>query len=82
MQGTDSIHNMRVVKNYATSYQSKTPNKFLKTAEKGKKKNYLNACIKQRRHFTPFIISVEGLLGFDAETTLKRITRRLEKKWK
>ena len=33
-KGTDSIHNMRVVNNDSTSYQSKTPEKFLETAKK------------------------------------------------
>ena len=82
IKGMESIHKMRVMNNDATYHQSKTPKKCMDTADNNKKKKYLDACIKQRRHFTPFIISVEGLLGFDAETTLKRITRRLEKKWK
>ena len=33
-QGTDSIHNMRVVNTDATSYQSKTPEKFLENTKK------------------------------------------------
>ena len=34
MVGTDSIKNMRVMNTDATSYQSKTSEKFLETAEK------------------------------------------------
>ena len=40
MQGTDSIHNMRVVNTDATSYQSKSPEKCLETAKKAKKELY------------------------------------------
>jgi hypothetical protein len=28
-----------------------------------KKKKYLQACLEQRRHFTPFVISTDGLIG-------------------
>ena len=76
MQGIDSIHNIRVVNTDATYYQSKTPKKCIKTTDKDKKKNYLDACLKQCRHFTPFVVSVDSLLGVEAEATLKHIARR------
>ena len=38
---------------------------------------YLEACLQQRRHFSPFIASVDGLLGVEATNTLKRIVSRL-----
>ena len=81
-QGTDSINEMRVVNTDATSYQSKTPEKCLKNAEKEKKKKYLNACLKNCRNFTNFVASVDGLLRVEAEATLKLITSRLVTKWK
>ena len=37
-QGTDSIHDTRVVNTDALSYHSKTPDKFLETANRKKKK--------------------------------------------
>ena len=37
---------------------------------------------QQRRHFSPFVSSVEGLLGVEATATLKRIASRLATKWK
>ena len=48
IQGTDSIHDMRVVNTDATSYQSKSPEKCLEIAEKAKIKKYIDACLKQR----------------------------------
>ena len=81
-QGTDSIHDMHVVNADAVSYHSRTPEKFQETAECEKKKKYLNACLKERRHFTPYVASVDGLLGVEAEATLKRIAICLTQNWK
>ena len=43
---------------------------------------YLEACLHQRRHFSPFVASVDGLMGVEATATLKRIASRLATKWK
>ena len=82
MQGTDRIHDMRVVNTYVASYQFITPEKCLETSEKENKKKYLDACLKHCPNFTPFVASVDGLLGVEEKATLKRITRRLATKWK
>ena len=81
-QGDDSIHDTRVVNTDAVSYQYKTPKKCLDTSEWEKKKKYLHACLNERWHFTPFVASVYGLLGVEAEATLKCIASRLTTKWK
>ena len=73
---------MRVGNTDATSYKSKTPEKCLKTAKKEKKRNYLNAYLKHRKNFNPFVASVDSLLGVEAEATFKRIDSQLEAKWK
>ena len=39
------------------------------------KKKYLHACLNACWHSTPFFALVDGLLGFEAEATLKRISR-------
>ena len=69
-QRTDSIHDMCVVNTDTTSYQSKKPYKCLETAEKEKNNKYLDACLKQHRHFNPFVASVEVLIGIEAEAAL------------
>ena len=43
---------------------------------------YLEACLQQRRHFSPFVALVYGLLGVDATATLKRIPSCLATKWR
>ena len=73
---------MRVVNTDATSYRSKSPEKCLETTEKAKKKKYLYACLKQRQHLTPFLVSVYSLNGFEAEATLKGMYICLSAKWK
>ena len=81
-QGTDSIHDMRVVNTDAVSYQYQTPEKFLETAESKKKNNYLHACLDKRWNFTPIAASVDKLIGVDKEAALKHISSRLAQKWK
>ena len=54
---------MHVVNTDALSYVRKTPEKCLHDAERGKKKMYLEACIQQHQHFSPFVALVDGLLG-------------------
>ena len=71
IQGTDSIHNMRVANSDATSYQSKSPENCLETDERENKKKYIYACLKHNCYLTPFVVSVEILLGVEAEETLR-----------
>jgi hypothetical protein len=47
-----------------------------------KKKKYLEACcLGQRRHFSPFMISTDGLLSKEAKTLLKKVSALLARKW-
>ena len=39
------------------------------------------SCLHQRRHFSPFVVSVDGILGVEAEATLKRIAIHLSITW-
>ena len=43
---------------------------------------YLEAFLQQRRHFSPFVALVDGLLGVESTATLKRLAIRLATKWK
>jgi hypothetical protein len=65
----------------AASNRSKDPHKVLNTHERGKKKKYLEACLEQRRHFTPCMVSTDGLLGREAKTLLKKLSSVLAEKW-
>ena len=80
--GTDSVYDMRVVSTDAKSYREKSPEKCLEEAEKNKKKMYMERCLQQGRHFSPFVASVYGLLGVEETATLKRIASRRTSKWR
>ena len=80
--GTYNVHNMRVVNTDAKSYWEKSLQKYLEEAEKSEKKMYLEHCLQQRIHFSPFVASVDGLLGVEATATLKRIASCLASKWR
>ena len=43
---------------------------------------YLEACLQQRRHFSTFFDSADGLMGVEVKATLKRLASRLATKWR
>ena len=42
----------------------------------------MNACLEQRKHFFPFVVSCEGIIGREAKNFMKRLSMRLAEKWK
>ena len=42
---------------------------------------YLKPCLEQRRHFTPFVVSTDGLIGKEAKLPLKKLSALLAVKW-
>ena len=60
-----------------SSYSQRKPSSMLKSAESEKKNKCLESCLKQRRHFTPFVFSCEGLMGKEADTFLCRLAKKL-----
>jgi hypothetical protein len=51
--------------------------------EREKKRKYLEACLRQRRHFSPFVVSTEdGLFGKDVKPLLKKLSSLFAEKWK
>jgi hypothetical protein len=79
--GTDCILDVRVTDTDSKSCCKRTPFKVLESQEKEKKRKYLGACLENRRHFTPFVLSVDGLLGREAKTFAKRLAVKLAGKW-
>ena len=53
--GTDSVHDMHVVNTDTKSHITKDTEKCLHEAERGKNWMYLEACLQQHRHFSPFV---------------------------
>ena len=67
---TESSHDMRVVNTNAKYHSAKPPDNCLKVVE------------RENRHFSPFVASVDILMGVEVTATLKRIASRLEIKWR
>jgi hypothetical protein len=66
----------------AKSNHSQAPGKVLAQHEREKKKKYLEpSCLEQCRHFTPFAVSTDGLLGKEAKMLLKHLSALLSEKW-
>jgi hypothetical protein len=78
---TDCIIDVRVTDTDSKSNLSKDPAKVLEAHEKEKKRKYLAPCIAQRRHFTPFVVSTDGLIGKEAKSVLKALSIKLAEKW-
>jgi hypothetical protein len=53
----------------------------LEAHEREKKTNFLEACLEQRWHFSPFMASTDGLLGKESQTLLKKLSALLAEKW-
>jgi len=71
--GTDCILDVWITNMDAKTYQSKDPLKVLSFHEKAKKKKYLAPCLTQWHHFTPFIMSADGLLGHEADAVVCKL---------
>ncbi len=54
---------------------------MLEAHKREKKKKYLEACLEQRWHFSPFVASTDGLLGKESRTLLKKLSALLAEKW-
>ena len=75
------VVNTRVINMDQPSYYSSTPAQALASQGKVKKKKYGDLCSEQRRHFSPYVVCVSGLLGREASALNKRIALFLARKW-
>jgi hypothetical protein len=81
-RGTDCIIDVRVTDLDCKSNLSKDPHKVLAQHERAKKKKkYLEACTEQRRHFSPFAVSTDGVISKEARALLGRLSALLAEKW-
>ena len=63
------------------SHESRASEAVIKSVEINKKRKCLGLCLEQRRHFTPFVASCEGMMGKEAGAFVHRLAQRLSKKW-
>jgi hypothetical protein len=81
-RGATTIFDVRITDTDAPSYRQQDVRKILEKHEKEKKKRYLQPCIEQRRHFTPLVFSVDGMMGSEAAAAAKCLASTLSTKWK
>ena len=79
-RSTDCIIDILICDIHQPSYLARTPVNVLKSVETSKTSKYLKNCLAQRRYFTPFVVSCEGLLGKEANVFLKRLSMKLAEK--
>ena len=65
----------------AQSYASRTVDAVLCSAEQEKKRKCLAAVEDRRASFTPFVVSVDGVLGHDAQHLIKHLCDQIAMKW-
>ena len=63
------------------TYRKRDNAKALADQEREKKRKYLRVLEEQRRHFTPFVVSCDGMLGKEADFMMKRLAQLLSEKW-
>ena len=51
----------------------------IKSAEAEKKQKYLDHCLEQIRHFTPFVVSCKGMMGRKDDSFIHHLSKRLSK---
>ena len=78
---TKALFDIRVVDTDARSYHARSPRDVLGSAEVEKKRKYLQACQDRHATFTPLCLSVDGMLGSEAEFFVKRLGDFLAARW-
>ena len=76
----ECIIDVRVTNLDAASQATRDAQSVLTGHEKAKKRQYAEACKAQRRVFTPFIMSVDGMVGDDANALLKQLAKLIAEK--
>ena len=77
---TEALFDIRIIDTDAPSYKHHTPEAVLESAAKEKKRIYQKAVEDRRSQFTPFVVSVDGLLHREANHFMKRIAASLAAK--
>ena len=68
---TEALFDIRVMDTDAQSYTSRTVDSVLLSAKNEKKKKYLQAVEARHASFTPFVTSIDGVLGREANSVMK-----------
>ena len=78
---TEALFDIRVMDTDAQSYTSGTVDSVLLSAENEKKKKYLDAVEARHASFTPFVISIDGVLACETNSVMKHLATKIALKW-
>ena len=78
---TEALFDVRVIDTDAESHRRRSVDQVIQFAENEKKSKYLAAVEERRGSFTPFVMSVDGYMGQEADRTLRRLAEVLVWKW-
>ena len=78
---TEALFDVRVIDTDAESHRRRSVDQVIRSAENEKKSKYLAAVEERRGSFTPFVMSVDGYMGQEADRTLRRLAEVLVWKW-
>ena len=78
---TVALLDVRVVDTDAQPYTSRSVSAVLSAAEQEKKRKYLEAAEPRHSSFTPFVLSVDGMMGPEASCFLKRVAEQRSFHW-
>jgi hypothetical protein len=75
-----TIFDIRISDTDAPSHQMRDPIKVLDGQEREKKRKYLQVCLERRRHFTPLVFSVDGMMGTETQAATKQLASHLSRR--
>ena len=78
---TEALFDICIIDTDAPSYKHHTSVAVLESAAKEKERIYQKAVEDRCGQFTPFVVSVDGLLHREANHFMKRIASSLARKW-
>ena len=80
-QGRGALFDVRVVDLDAASYRRKPVKTVLANHEREKRRKYAQEAAEQRKDFSPFVVSRDGVIGRAAENAMRRIASTLADRW-
>ena len=75
------LFDVRVTDTDVPSYSQRVVSAILSSAEEAKKMKYSEAAALRRASFTPFVVSVDGVLRREASFYIKHLVQKLAHKW-
>ena len=73
---TEALFDVRVIDTDAQSYVQRAVSSVLATVEREKKRKYAQASQERHASFSPFVLSVDGLLAREAQFVIKRFAEK------